>query len=510
MQRLIFCGMMCGAGCFATKPGAVIDAAGQDDAVLLDSPDAQSGDEPATSPDDRPGDVVLADVPDATDAGRDVTNPSVPNCTSCNSDDDCGAHASCLPVGATRHCLWACTTDGDCPRSFICYASSTASKSCLPISYDCVACVVDSPCDGGKTCDFTSGVCKDPRTSCDHCTYDFDCADGQRCYKKTGSATGACVPECSTTTPCADTVNYTCGVTDKGVQLCVPIHLEACGGCTAPTPFPAPDGKSCYGCLNNSHCTVLGETCDVVGDHTCKRVEPVCGSRMECPPGSGNCQECCEDADCPDDTGPCDNNVCVNQCWSCSCECAKTPTPICEIINNVPQCVQCSVTSDCAGIDPACVCTGDPTYTCQRPDGSACVQQTCAPTCMVDADCPPGPGGETILTCSTQGGGYCVMASGGCDGTTACCNTGQTCFDLKAALAPSTGSSPGAGEYCTCDDLHPCLGSAPCTRMDDLCSIPPYSDTLCPVGVKPSFLPDRLCVDLLAFLGGLSGGGGLP
>ena len=36
-------------------------------------------------------------------------------------------------------------------------ASETqAGKSCLPVSYNCVACIWDTPCDAGQCCDFLS------------------------------------------------------------------------------------------------------------------------------------------------------------------------------------------------------------------------------------------------------------------------------------------------------------------------------------------------------------------
>jgi hypothetical protein len=462
---------------------------------------------------DTVGDTPDRDVPGedtATDPGTDVPVVIGVDCKACSSDADCGGTAKCLPVGATKHCLSACTDDGDCPRSFICYAASTASKSCLPVSYNCVACAVETPCEANKVCDFVSATCKEGNPVCGKCTYDFDCAAGLRCYKTTGSATGACVAEC--TDSCTDS-DFTCGTTEKGVQLCQPKDPTKCGGCEAPTPFPSPDGLSCFGCLNNSHCTVQGETCNM-NTHACTP-DNVCPGQRQCPADSGNCQDCCEDADCPDvdgvATGPCTANKCVNQIDPCNGQCSGTQFPVCKTINGIPQCVQCEATSDCASLgDASCTCSGDPTYTCLTPDGNVCQPPTCGAICSTDADCPPDANGGSLL-CSGAVNGFCYNPTGACDGSTSCCGAGQSCFDIISSLfggmgMPGGGAMPGMGGYCTCDDSHACMGGKPCTSTDGLCSIPILSDMLCPGGVKPSTMPDKVCVDIMELLSGLLGG----
>jgi len=450
-----------------------------------------------------PGDVG------ATDPGVDGGPPW--SCWSCTTDGDCHGGAKCLPVGPAMHCALECVDDGDCPRSYICYASSTASKSCLPVSYNCVACATDTPCDAGKVCDFTSGICKDGRSVCEHCIYDFDCAEGLRCYKKSGEAVGACVNECSDATPCPATSDATCGTTANGVRLCLPNDPDTCGGCGGATPFPSPDGTVCYGCLNNTHCTTMGQSCDVAGDHTCKLIDGPCGSLKLC--ADGTCHECCVDADCPVETGPCTDNTCQGECDSCNGQCSGTAFPVMKVINNVPQCVQCGVTADCIAIDPTCTCTGDPTWMCVGTDGNACGGDPCiGSSCTTDADCPPSSSGAA-LACSGVVGGYCYDPSGRCDGVTTCCGAGQGCFDILSSLAGGMGGGlPGGdiGAYCSCDDSHPCLGNLPCTSTDIVCSFPAISDRLCPGGVKLATLPDKLCVDLAALLGGLLPGGSLP
>ncbi|MBP7126048.1 hypothetical protein KBD49_06760 [Myxococcota bacterium] len=453
------------------------------------------------------------------DTGTDTFVPPVTrgDCKPCTGDGDCGENAKCLPVGATKHCLATCQTDGDCPASYICYASSTATKNCLPVSYNCVACAYEGCATEGQTCDFVSGNCKDAKGLCDKCTYDFDCGKGFRCFKTAGTATGACVPECSASAGCTDATNFTCGATEKGVMLCQPKVSDQCGGCPKETPFPAGDGQTCYQCLNNSHCDVAKkEVCDT-GSHTCVSQGVDCGTGLiKC--NDGSCKQCCQDSDCANNTGPCTDGRCANGVDECQNQCVD-PYPVCAVINNIPQCVQCMVDNDCAAIDPACKCTGQPTYACLNDNGSVCSGPMCSATCTSDADCPPGANGETLL-CSRPGGGFCYDPSGKCDNMTACCSAGQECFDVLSILFGGIGGGmpgmPGGGlpstgmAVCSCDDQHPCLGGKACTGTSAICAIPILSDMICPGGQPPSNMPAKLCFDIMDLLGGLFGGGGLP
>jgi hypothetical protein len=485
LAGLAWCGLLCCGACGSGGGPALVD-------VLADtSPGAD------TFRDDTSGE-------DRT-TGQDYIPPS--KCWGCASDEDCTGDAKCVVVGGSKTCLTPCGNDGDCPRSFICYAASTAGKFCIPVSYNCVECAVDVPCDAGKVCDFVSGTCKTGNPTCGRCTYDFDCEADLRCYRATGAATGRCVPECSGVTPCADTTNFTCGTTEKGVHLCLPKGPGHCDeGCSPGTPFPSPDGTACYECLNNSHCTKPGEYCAINRTHTCVR-EGDCIGQMQC--SDGMCHECCEDSDCLGGSGPCMDYQCKNRIDSCDGQCAGTSFPICKNINNVPQCVQCETDLQCdIGVELACTCSGDPTYTCLTPDGNTCTSGDCMSACVTAADCPPGGGGEALSCSGTGNGGLCYSPSGACDGTTTCCGPGQSCYDVLSALGG--GVLPGMGGYCTCDDAHPCLGGGACTSTDAVCSIPIVSDTLCPGGVKSSAVPDKVCADLATILGGLFRGVSLP
>ncbi len=524
-------GILLLAGCFETPVA--------DDASKVPDPGVE----------DVAGDAI-ADVP------ADLAPPTtVTNCTPCEADGECGTGARCLPVGATKYCLADCVDDGDCPPSYVCYAASSASKSCLPVSYNCVACASETPCKAGMVCDFVTGACKNGRTACDLCTFDFDCtADAPRCYKTSGSATGACVATCSDWAPCPDSVNFTCVTTDKGARLCQPLDPERCGGCDAATPFPSPEGTTCYECLNNSHCT-WPKICDLsVVPYVCNEFPGSCGALRKC--GDGRCGQCCVDADCtepsdiPPTCGP-DTHTCSydEPCESCN-QCVF-PLPVLKVVNHVPQCVQCDTDlqcasidpscactgaptfecrrpdgsgcwsdvfngclsdAGCAAIDPTCTCTGDPTYTCLFPDGTACRSPDCGAMCSTDADCPPGADGGSLV-CSNATGGVCLDPRGRCDGVTACCGPGQSCTDLVATLADAMKGEPGwplmvpspIPPMCPCDATHPCLGGAACAGTLQLCQIADWSDRICPGGVIPAWLPVGVCGDLQPLIEVLSG-----
>jgi hypothetical protein len=488
LAGIAWCGLLC---CVACGSGG---GPGLTDATIVDDgqpPDGALVDDLATKPDAIP--------------------PS--ECWGCASDEDCTGDAKCVVIGGSKTCLTSCVDDGDCPRSFICYAATTAGKICLPVSFSCAACIVDNSCQaGGKVCDFVSATCKTGNPTCGRCTYDFDCEQDLRCYRATGAATGRCVPECSGATPCADSSTFACGTTERGVHLCIPKDPGRCAeGCSPGAPFPSPDGTACYECLNNSHCTEPGEYCNINVTHTCVR-EGDCIGQMQC--SDGMCHECCEDSDCLGGSGPCMDYQCQNRIDACDGQCTGTSFPVCKIINSVPQCVQCETDAQCADMDPSCTCTGDPTYTCLASNGNVCCPCGCPAICSTDADCPPDANGASLL-CSSTVNGFCYNPTGACDGVTSCCGAGQSCFDILSELSSGMGGIPGGvlpgtGGYCTCNDAHPCLGGGACTSTDAVCSIPVVSDTLCPGGVKAATLPDKICADLGTILGGLFGGVSLP
>ncbi len=458
---------------------------------------------------------VIADA--GTDEGE---RPDVPaedtyqppleaiDCKSCAVDGDCATGFRCLPIGSSRYCLRTCEDGGDCPGGYICSAASSVSKNCLPITYNCVACAFDSPCEGGQCCDFATGACKDCRDKCEPCTYDFDCKAGLRCFKKAGNPTGACVEECSDG-PCSDAANFTCAANSSGVMLCQP-NDDNCGGCQQGF-YPKPDGTGCVECLNSTHCA-QDEVCDLM-TNTCQGGE--CPGAHKC--NDGECHQCCEDAHCndiPGATGTCLPNYVCEGAEPCNGMCSGQ-YPVCATINGIEQCVQCKTDADCARVDETCTCTREPLFSCMFPDGAVCqtVGGVCAALCQSDADCPPGTNGEA-LSCYKTGtaDGVCYNTNGSCDNATMCCGAGQTCFDVMGILLGGMGGGmpgmPGGAMpimfgYCSCDSKHPCLGGQACTPTMLVCLIPMIKDIVCMGGSLPSNMPEGLCIDLASMLGGL-------
>ncbi len=479
------------------------------------------------------------------------------DCRSCTTDLECGGDARCLRLGNATACLEPCGTDRDCPPSYTCYGGRPEGSFCLPVSYACVPCAFDAPCTEGQTCDLVTGLCKAALTICCPCTWDFDCGSGQRCYNG-GHVTGACVDECSDARPCVDADNFACGDDSHGVPVCRPLGAPKCGGCPANRPFPAPGCGDCRECLEDSHCRHDPLTACDPSTHRCVADPPRCLNDSHCGldehcdtetntcggfcPGElhqctdGLCRECCRDEDCALHEGPCRDGLCQGAPDPCNGQCGGTSFPICKAINGVPQCIQCQTdwqcagidaackcsgdptytclrddgnvcswyqpaclaTEDCAALDPACTCTGDPTYQCVWPDGAPCQGPSCGEFCSIDAECPTGADG-LVRRCSAQGGsGVCIDPAGSCNGLSTCCGAGQYCVSLTNMLPPESGGMPPTVPdrvLCTCDALRPCLGDVPCLLPADLCALPHLGPMLYPFGVPTGNLDRGLCAD---------------
>ncbi len=440
---------------------------------------------------------------------------AVVDCKSCLTAGDCKTGYTCQPVGAEKHCLRDCNNDGDCLAGYTCYASGT-QKSCLPISYNCVPCSFDSPCQDGQCCDFGTGKCKECRDVCFTCTYDYDCAAGLRCFKQLGSATGFCVEECSET-ECTDTARFECSDNGKGVDICQPT-TEGCGGCSEPTPFPFEGG--CVDCRNTDDCGA-NEMCNTL-EHKC--VPSTCGDDTIMCEADMKCHQCCTDDDClrfPEATGVCLEDGTCQGVEPCGGLCTDD-FPICALVQGVEQCVQCAIDTDCQAINSVCTCVGDPLYSCIDDVGAICQSPGvfCQATCEDAGDCPPTSTGGAMECAMINGGttGFCYDPVGDCDGSVYCCAPGKKCFDLillmNSGMMGSTGGTPmdpsmlqsGSG-YCECSVAEDCINGKSCTDMSVLCVVANlvvgYEDLVCPGGVLSPTMPPKLCVDFADLLAGI-------
>ncbi len=158
-----------------------------------------------------------------------------------------------------------CATDADCTGGDVC-----CSGLCEP-------CCDDADCDDSLFC---TGVETCSSNSCQ--SGSFPCAAGQFCSENFD------VCGCVTNAECADLVFC------NGVEVCVSGSCEA-GTDPCPGQFCDEVAKVCVWCNQDSDCQT-GEMC--------------------C---SGNCQECCNNSDCPGFL----NNCCPSQGYVCSPTCPQ-------------------------------------------------------------------------------------------------------------------------------------------------------------------------------------------
>lgn len=322
-------------------------------------------------------DAVVADLPtDAGDLGADGTTAADTNdgaqfrsCQPCPDDGDCGSGFLCVELAESgERCLRNCEAHAECPAGYWCKSTdqSGTRNACLPNGGRCAECAWNGACGEKACCDFRTGECIDCRSDCDFCFYDFQCADGRRCaFEVPGDVPGRCLAECHDGV-CEPEGLFECKPDVERRPVCWPFAVcpEAC-----PTdrPWVDPETFECVECVQPWHCE-NPLSCDPE-THRC--VSDGCP-----PPGriceeGGGCQQCCEHADCADVPGAswCVDGQCRGEPCNGACQGAY---PVCVVINGIEQCVECQEDSDCAAIDPACACTGDPVYSCIYPDGAVC------------------------------------------------------------------------------------------------------------------------------------------
>ena len=325
-------------------------------------------------------------------------------CDSCQTDVDCaglGTGARCTGIGAEgRFCTVACDAEtAPCGEGFTCLAMV---DQCVPVNFDCSKCPARA-CADGEVCNAESGLCTQPKTTCQACVGDGECADGLKCA--TLGADKVCLPACNADTPCA------AGSTCAG-DVCTPDDgaCDACGGsCMAPTPACRNVDATCVACVVDGDCPE-GQRCDAA-DNTCT-AEMQCLSDGDCVNVSGRpvcfqgaCVECLQTDDCPG----------VAECSGApEWQCRSTP---CSGVN-------CQTGTSCDEASGRCL----------QPDGT--------PGCVTDTDCDPAGG----LKCNGVTG-QCYIAEfspaqePACDlGGAAVCAAGSQCIPHPLFMVA----------YCTC------------------------------------------------------------
>jgi hypothetical protein len=147
--------------------------------------------------------------------------------------------------------------------------------------------------------------------------------------------------------------------------------------------------------------------------------------------------------------------------------------------------------------------------------GAICqpVPGSCSAECDDASDCPPtSTGGE--MGCATVSGatkGLCYDPAGTCDGASACCSPGQSCYDLMllimgvmgGGMMPGMeGMTSGSG-YCGCETAEDCLNGKECMDLSMICALgsqlgqfAAMIELICPGGQLSPNMPQHLCMSL--------------
>jgi len=440
-----------------------------------------------------------------------INDPASPG-TACEFDgnlcslDACDGTGACVTTGSVQcqaadppceggeicnQLTGACESLADAPLSTSCQADSDlctidhcdGNGGC--VTYDDVVCPAPTgPCDGGSTCEPSTGGCvplPDPilGTSCER--------DGNLCTTDECNGSGACV-----------TVgNVTCGggATCEAGEQCDP----ATGQCVMlndpPTGTPCEedgdlctieqcDGNGACGVVDYVDCSALADQCnDAACDSatgncvitpraqgtTCERDGDLCTNDV-CD-GTGGCVY---DGDvvCPGPTGACDGGqVCASQSGAC----VDLPDPsagtTCDADNDL-------CTNDICDGSGSCVFMKD--RICPGPTGPCDGGTMCNPT---TGGCDQLPDPDSNTACEADGN-LCTVDH--CNGQGQCvqqseiqCAAGNPPCDGGQECDPGTGGCvdvPDAPDGTPCEDGLYCNGTETCIAAVCTPGDPPCND----------------------------------
>ncbi len=320
-----------------------------------------------------------------------------------------GPAASCLPLDDdTGICTHACVVDSECPAGLTCQLEpGGATARCAP-GFRCDA---NADCPAGHRCDVDAGICfvSVVRDLCSPCDTDAQCPAGGKCAEARGTGERFC------TRPCVEGAcfeGYACREVG-GSQQCVPER----GSCEGGRPLCAP-------CTGDSQC---GDGNDLCVENFLRPGERFCG--VSCNPAcdDGSCQSACPDSfRCADLSGVGEGPFqCVPVTETCTgwCDgdeacgagetCARDDH-LCVPATDGRVCAPCADDDDCRATGSRCI---------EGEDGDA----FCAPPCGVGDACPLG------LVCSPLGEDetVCAPAIGTCSGGAG--RLGEACGEQGAA-----------------------------------------------------------------------------
>lgn len=377
----------------------------------------------------------------ATPACSDLHN-AVNTAGTCNGSGTCapGAPVACgtgyLCVSATGACATTCTAGNEASNCDTADGFSCISGTCQKTGQG-ATCTANNQCSTGYCVD---GVCCQSSICSDCSSCNVPGSVGTCQAVAAGTADGACVAACPTTTS-------TSGLCDgsgicRGTTSCQAGYLCSSGACATTCSTNAQcDVAGGYACFNGSCLKSAGQSCNGAGE---------CGS------------------------GYCVQNVCCSSSCTGGCQtCTATPGTCTSIAaGGTPR------NGSTCSASPPCGNTG----TC---DGSGGCQVANASTAC-----------NVALTCTgaTQSGGAST-----CDGLGHCntpasvpCNTGYVCSGTMCATTCTVGGSECAAGYtctggdCKKADGQPCQGNGDCANghcisngTTNICCATACADTAC-------------------------------
>ncbi|MFU8802305.1 MAG: LamG-like jellyroll fold domain-containing protein, partial [Bradymonadaceae bacterium] len=278
---------------------------------------------------------------------------------------------------------------------------------------------------------------------------------------------------------CMSVDNGTCCVTDDFCDDLDPCTVNTCDinrDCQttdAPTGTSCEDGYcnagECEECTNDAHCPNDGNACTMgvcdLTSWTCTMADTAPGTT--CPEGycyGGECFECFDDAHCPDDGNACTVSACNLTTNLCETTDVPTSTSCGAGYCEAGECHECTESTHCADDGDRCTDMECNANTCEGVDNATC-------ECRLDSQCDDLDSCTQNLcddgNCVHPPTGACCEVDGDCDDSNACtvnlCQDGLCtypasthCDDLDRCTSnicnpDGSSSNPETGECCTTD-----------------------------------------------------------
>lgn len=397
-------------------------------------------------------------------------------CTPGDSSFVCASGLCVALDDQSGFCTDTCTSDDQCPDTFLCQAAGRYGRICRPLT----GCKNEVDCPSGHACNADTGNCyiAVSRALCSPCQDAKQCPVGGACFTALGSGEQFCTAPCEAGDTCPS--GYACrdipaGPENALVKQCVPTN-ETCNS-----------GKSiCAPCQGDSECGGPFDLCvrNVVSGETfcgrdCNPAKNVC-PQLGCDPKT---LDSAENPDCPtgfsctnigksDDPSVIGPFQCVPNSNTCENFCDATP-----VVGQVSEC----------GLGKVCssnVCVG-------ATDG-----RMCSP-CVDNDDCRRGGFTENrcivnnCTNCPFAGESFCSTP---CANDAACVRTfgvGFVCkpvdepgAPLRSYCMPQRGTCKSGlgrlGEDCSVAGAQDCVtGVCLEAGLLDFCSGPCTDDSGC-------------------------------